>query len=90
MTLFERRYKLFCVVVTLLFKLVNIPLLHRLSCLLEGLDVKLLKRDNFHTVLILPTAQNLVVSGTVDLSLIANGELTALIDNCLLFRTNNC
>ena len=63
-----------------------IPFIHTVNCLFERINIHILILCDLDTVLILPAVHDLIITGTVDRTLIIHSLLACLIDNLLLFR----
>ena len=79
-------YKILCIVIAFTLKLLYKPVVDSVYCFLEGIDIHILFLCKGHTVALLPAAHDLLVAGTVDITLILNSLLACLINNLLLFR----
>ena len=53
---------------------------------LEGINIQVLVRSDGHAVLFSPAPHDLLVTGTVDLTLVAGSQRAALVNDRLLLR----
>ena len=75
-----------CIFVALILQLFLIPLSYAGNSILEGIYIHILVSGNGHSIVILPAVHDLLITGTVDVTLIINRFLACLIDHSLLLR----
>ena len=75
-----------CIFVALILQLFLIPLSYARNSILEGIYIHILVSGNGHSIVILPAVHDLLITGTVDVTLIINRFLACLIDHRLLLR----
>ena len=82
----KKIYQILCIVIACTLKLLYKPIVNSVYCFFEGIDIHILFLCKGHTVALLPATHDLLIAGTVDVTLILNSLLTCLINNLLLFR----
>ena len=81
---FKEVYQFLAIVVSGIFELFYEPLIYAVYGFFEGIDIHIFFVCDGNVIFGLPAAHDLFVAGTVDVTLIFNGFLSAFINNGLL------
>ena len=79
-------YQILTIIIALFFQFLNKPVIYTVYCFLKGIDIHVLFLCEGHTVFVCPACFDLIITGTVDVTLILNSFLTTLVNNSLLLR----